>query len=156
MIGGQCSLCLTVCKASFTLQVPLFDKRSIILSDNLQSEAQSEDYSHITTVIFDMDGTLIEHTWQLEQITQALFGRFAKALAPVTHDQFFEMFWTKNEDMWYMMVDGVLDGDTAVKYSYVNTLRALAQDPDLAEQMTTYWCCKRPFRWKIRFPFWSV
>ncbi len=86
-----------------------------------------------------MDGTLIEHTWQLDRITNALFARFADELAPVTHEKFYDLFWSKNEDMWYMMVDGVLEGDTAAKYSYINTLRALSQDTSLAEPMLAYW-----------------
>jgi putative hydrolase of the HAD superfamily len=97
------------------------------------------DYSHITTVIFDMDGTLIKHTWRLSQLTETLFARFADPLAPLTHDEFFECFWPRNEDMWYMMVDGVLDGDTAARYSYVNTLRALRKDITLAEEMVNCW-----------------
>jgi putative hydrolase of the HAD superfamily len=97
------------------------------------------DYSHITTVIFDMDGTLIKHTWRLSQLTETLFARFADQLAPLTHDQFFECFWPRNEDLWYMMVDGVLDGDTAAKYSYLNTLRALKKDTTLAEAMVNCW-----------------
>lgn len=97
------------------------------------------DYSGITTVIFDMDGTLIEHTWQLSQVTEALFARFAADLAPVTHDEFFDLFWHKNEDLWYMMVDGVIDGDTASRYSYINTLRALGQDISLGEEMLLAW-----------------
>jgi putative hydrolase of the HAD superfamily len=72
-------------------------------------------------------------------LTQALFVHFAGQLAPLTHDQFFERFWTKNEDMWYMMVDGVLDGDTAAKYSYINTLRSLGGDILLAEAMAATW-----------------
>lgn len=97
------------------------------------------DYNHITTVIFDMDGTLIKHTWQLRQITETLFARFAGQLAPLTHDEFFACFWPKNEDMWYMVVDGVLDGATAARYSYLNTLRALKKDTALAEAMVNYW-----------------
>ncbi len=97
------------------------------------------DFSHVTTVIFDMDGTLINHTWRLEQITQALFDQFAADLAPVTHDEFYALFWPKNEDLWYMVVDGVLDGDTAARYSYVNTLRALGKNTVLAESMLAYW-----------------
>lgn len=97
------------------------------------------DYSHITTVMFDMDGTLIKHTWQLSQITQALFAHFADQLAPLTHAEFFDCFWPKNEDMWYMMVDGVLNGDTAAKYSYFNTLRALKKDTSLAQAMANHW-----------------
>ncbi len=97
------------------------------------------DFSHITTIIFDMDGTLIKHTWQLSKICEALFARFAKTLAPVTEEEFFDCFWSRNYDMWYMMVDGVLDGNTAAKYSYANTLRALGQDVNLAESMLNYW-----------------
>jgi HAD superfamily hydrolase (TIGR01549 family) len=93
----------------------------------------------ITTVIFDMDGTLIKHTWKLEQITETFFARFAEDLAPVTFDEFYELYWPKNEDMWYMMVDGVLDGDTAARYGYINTLRALGKDTGLAEEMAAYW-----------------
>jgi HAD superfamily hydrolase (TIGR01549 family) len=96
-------------------------------------------YTHITTVIFDMDGTLIEHTWKLERLTASLFERFAANLSPVTADEFFEYFWPKAEDMWYMMVDGVLDGDTAARYSYVNTLRALGMDTSLAGAMVETW-----------------
>lgn len=86
-----------------------------------------------------MDGTLIRHTWQLSEITEALFARFAADLAPLTQAEFFERFWPKANDMWYMMVDGVLDGDTAAKYSYINTLRELGRDPSLGEAMATAW-----------------
>jgi len=96
-------------------------------------------FKDIDAVLFDMDGTLIEHTWQLEQITDALFARFSEDLAPVTHDAFFDVFWTKNADLWYMMVDGVIDGDTAQLYSYLNTLRSLEQDTALASAMVDYW-----------------
>jgi HAD superfamily hydrolase (TIGR01549 family) len=97
------------------------------------------DYSDITTIIFDMDGTLIEHTWQLDQITNALFARFANELSPVTHDEFYNVFWAKNEDMWYMMIDGIINGETAIKYSYVNTLRALGRDTSFAGPMVAFW-----------------
>jgi HAD superfamily hydrolase (TIGR01549 family) len=97
------------------------------------------DYTQITTVIFDMDGTLIKHTWQLDQLTDSLFARFAARLPAVTCDEFFETFWPKAEDMWYMMVAGVLDGETAAKYSYVNTLRTLGQDTSLAGEMVLAW-----------------
>ena len=105
----------------------------------MNAELTPLEFGPITTIIFDMDGTLIEHTWRLSQITEALFNRFAAELAPVTHDQFYDRFWPKNEDMWYMMVDGVLRGEMAAKYSYVNTLRSLGQDTRLAEPMLAYW-----------------
>lgn len=97
------------------------------------------DFSQITTIIFDMDGTLIKHTWRLNQLTEALYNRFADELSPLTPDEFFDVFWSKSEDTWYMMVDGVLDGETAAKYSYVNTLRSLGKDTVLAESMLCAW-----------------
>ena len=97
------------------------------------------DYSQIRAVIFDMDGTLLKHTWQLSQITEALFQTFASDLQPVTHDMFFEQFWSKSEDLWYMMVDGALDGNTVAKYSYFNTLRSFEKDTSLAEPMLACW-----------------
>lgn len=97
------------------------------------------DLDHITTVIFDMDGTLIEHTWQLERICTVQFTHFEEALAPVSQEEFFDRYWSKSADMWYMMVDGVLDGYTAAVYGYVNTLRELGQDTNLAEPMLHYW-----------------
>jgi len=97
------------------------------------------DFTNITTILFDMDGTLIEHTWQLSAITHTLFDRFAKQLKPLSHDDFFDLFWQKRNDMWYMMVDGILDGSTAAKYSYTNTLRTLGQNDALAGAMLAYW-----------------
>ena len=97
------------------------------------------DYSHITTVIFDMDGTLIRHTWQLSQITETLFAQFADELTPLTHDEFFERFWSKSEDLWYMMVDGAVAGNIVAKYSYFNTLRSFDKNTDLAEPMLSVW-----------------
>jgi putative hydrolase of the HAD superfamily len=97
------------------------------------------DYSHITTIIFDMDGTLIEHSWQMSQLCDVFFARFAEALEPVSQEEFFECFWEKSEDMWHMVVDGVLDGKTAGNYAYINTLRSLGQDVRLVEAMLPYW-----------------
>ena len=97
------------------------------------------DLSHITTIIFDMDGTLIQHTWQLGQITRTLFNKFASQLEPVNHDEFFDTFWSRSEDLWYMMVDGGIDGNTVAKYSYFNTLRFFEKNTDLAEPMLAYW-----------------
>lgn len=98
-----------------------------------------DNFSHITTIIFDMDGTLIKHTWQLSQITETLFAQFADELAPLTHDEFFECFWSKSEDLWHMMVDGAVAGNTVAKYSYFNTLRTLGQNTALAEPMLAKW-----------------
>ncbi|GAB4424693.1 MAG: HAD-IA family hydrolase [Anaerolineae bacterium] len=97
------------------------------------------DFGHITTVIFDMDGTLIEHTWQLDYICRRLFEVFADRLAPVTLDEFYACYWEKSVDMWHMMVDGVLDGETAARYGYANTLRQLQLDESLAVPMLNRW-----------------
>lgn len=96
-------------------------------------------FDHITTIIFDMDGTLIEHTWQLSRICQELYEKFAKQLAPVTVDEFFDLYWTKSADMWHMMVDGIIDGEFAAIYGYANTLRTFGLDVNLAEPMLTAW-----------------
>lgn len=96
-------------------------------------------YEHMTTIIFDMDGTLIRHTWQLSQITEALFEKFADELAPVSHEEFFECFWTKSEDLWHMMVDGAVNGEVVAKYSYFNTLRTFDKSTALAEPMLSCW-----------------
>jgi HAD superfamily hydrolase (TIGR01509 family) len=100
---------------------------------------QTPPFPDIDAVLFDLDGTLIEHTWQLSQITDSLFERFSDQLAPLTCDQFYEVFWPKNTDLWYMMVDGIIDGDTAQLYSYLNTLRALEKDTALAAAMCDTW-----------------
>ena len=97
------------------------------------------DFSRIKAILFDMDGTLIKHTWQYSQITDALFAKFRDALLPLSSDEFFAVFWPKNVDMWMMMLDGVIDGETAQVYSYINTLRALEKDPALGPQMSDYW-----------------
>lgn len=100
---------------------------------------RNPNYNHITTVIFDMDGTLIEHSWQLSQISDAFFARFAEELDPVSQEEFFDCFWAKSEDMWHMAVDGVLSGKVASRYAYINTLRSLGQDVKLVEVMLPYW-----------------
>jgi putative hydrolase of the HAD superfamily len=41
--------------------------------------------------------------------------------------------------MWHMMVDGVLDGETAAMYGYANTLRQLQLDESLAMPMLNRW-----------------
>jgi putative hydrolase of the HAD superfamily len=130
MFNRWCWLILPVKMQTFAH----FFRKGICLTDT-----STGDYSHITTVIFDMDGTLIKHTWRLSQLTETLFARFAEKLAPVSHDEFFECFWPRNEDLWYMMVDGVVDGDTAAHYSYINTLRALKKDTTLARAMVDFW-----------------
>lgn len=93
----------------------------------------------LAAVLFDLDGTLIEHTRDIRQLCSETFDVFAEELAPVTEEKFWETFWSKNQDTWYMMVDGVLGGDVARLYSFVNTLRALQADTRLAGPMLEDW-----------------
>lgn len=95
--------------------------------------------NNVEAVLFDMDGTLIKHTWQTEELSQAFFDAFANQLAPLTADVFFATFWEKSTDMWYMMLDQVIDGRTAQLYGYRHTLRSLNQNPNLAQQMVDTW-----------------
>jgi putative hydrolase of the HAD superfamily len=97
------------------------------------------EYRGITTVLFDLDGTLLEHTQDIRDLCRDTFYAFADKLAPVTEAEFWETFWPKNHDMWYMMVDGALRGDVARLYSFINTLRALHADERLGRPMLQHW-----------------
>lgn len=93
----------------------------------------------LTAVLLDLDGTLIEHTRDIGDLCRETFDAFAQELAPIGAEEFWETFWPKNRDTWYMMVDGVLPGDVARLYSFVNTLRALGADERLAAAMLEDW-----------------
>jgi putative hydrolase of the HAD superfamily len=97
------------------------------------------EYHDIAAVLFDLDGTLIEHRRDLRDLCRETFDAFAEDLTPVTQDEFWETFWPKNHDTWYMMVDGVLAGDVARLYSFINTLRAFQADERLARPMLQDW-----------------
>jgi 2-haloalkanoic acid dehalogenase type II len=96
-------------------------------------------FDDIGAVLFDLDGTLIEHTRDIEDLCHETFDAFEDSLARVTADRFWKTFWDKNRDMWYMAVDGVLTGDLARLYSFVNSLRALKVDDYLAKPMLEDW-----------------
>ena len=93
----------------------------------------------IAAVLFDLDGTLIEHTRPIIDLCAETFDAFSGQLAALSSDRFWETFWPKNHDLWYMVVDGVLGGDVARHYSFVNTLRALKADENLAGPMLEDW-----------------
>jgi putative hydrolase of the HAD superfamily len=97
------------------------------------------DYHDIAAVLFDLDGTLIEHTRPLDDLCRETFEAFGDKLAPLTPARFWEAFWPRNHDLWYMMVDGVLPGDAARLYSFVNTLRSVQGDVGLAKAMLEDW-----------------
>jgi putative hydrolase of the HAD superfamily len=96
-------------------------------------------YHDIAAVLFDLDGTLIEHTRTLDDLCRETFEAFGDKLTQATAARFWEAFWPRNHDLWYMMVDGVLPGDVARLYSFVNALRALQADVGLAEAMLQDW-----------------
>ncbi len=98
-----------------------------------------KNYKDIAAVLFDLDGTLIEHTQKLEDLCRDTFEAFEEKLTPVTQAKFWETYWPKNHDLWHMMVDGVLPGDVARLYSFVNTLRTLKADANLAQPMLEDW-----------------
>jgi HAD superfamily hydrolase (TIGR01549 family) len=93
----------------------------------------------VEAILFDMDGTLIEHTWSLDQVSSTTFEHVAGQVAPTPVEVFFEVYWEKSTDMWHLMADGVLDGDLARLYSFKNTLRTLGHDVALAEPMLQRW-----------------
>jgi HAD superfamily hydrolase (TIGR01549 family) len=97
------------------------------------------DYADVGAVFFDLDGTLIEHTRPLDDLCRETFEAFGDKLGSITAEHFWEVFWPKNHDMWYMMVDGVLPGDVARLYSFANTLRAVGGDVGLAQAMLEDW-----------------
>jgi putative hydrolase of the HAD superfamily len=101
--------------------------------------AESFREGDLAAVLLDMDGTLIEHTRDIHDLCRETFASFEEELAPVTQESFWETFWPMNRDMWYMMVDGVLSGDVARLYFFVNTLRALKADERLAAPMLEDW-----------------
>jgi putative hydrolase of the HAD superfamily len=97
------------------------------------------DYRGVAAVLFDLDGTLIEHTRDIRDLCLETFNTFAESLTPLSQERFWETFWLKNHDLWYMTVDGMLTGDVARIYSFINTLRALKADEQLAEPMLQDW-----------------
>ncbi len=89
----------------------------------------------ITTVFFDMDETLVEHSRTGLELCQDTFAAHADYLAEVDMDLFIKTLWQKANDMWNMMFDGVLSGDVARVYAFKNTLRTLEADDTIAESM---------------------
>ena len=96
-------------------------------------------FTNIKAVLFDLDGTLIEHTWPLAQLTGALFEKFSLALAPLTGQEFYDVFWPKSAEMWQLLVDGLIEGEVAQLDSYRHTLRAFNKDEALAADMLAAW-----------------
>ncbi|MBX7255854.1 MAG: HAD family hydrolase [Candidatus Hydrogenedentes bacterium] len=91
--------------------------------------------SQFQAVLFDLDETLLENTRSFQDMAYDTYFQFRTDLDPVSADDFWQVFWSKAVDMWYMMIDGVITGDEARLYTFVNTLRALDADSGLAKPM---------------------
>jgi putative hydrolase of the HAD superfamily len=96
-------------------------------------------YPPITAVLFDLDSTLIEHTQDLKDLCNETFSAYSNKLPDINPEEFWDLFWSKNYDMWHMMIDGVITGDVARRYAFANTLRALQADLTLANPMLKDW-----------------
>ncbi|GMV91292.1 MAG: hypothetical protein AMXMBFR82_10700 [Candidatus Hydrogenedentota bacterium] len=92
-------------------------------------------FGAIDAVLFDMDETLIYHTRSFKDIARESYERYAAELKPVTFDEYWTTLWDKATDMWFMMIDGVLEGEDARRYTFINTLRALDADPELGPRL---------------------
>lgn len=89
----------------------------------------------IRAVLFDMDETLIVHRRSgIEQLREG-YRRFAEHLDIAGEEKFMRVLWEKANDLWLMMFDGVITGDVARPYTFINTLRALRLDEALAPRM---------------------
>ncbi len=95
----------------------------------------SSNHLPFKAIFFDMDETLIRHRKNFEEVAAETFAQFAGQLEPITPLEFWSTWWPKAQDLWYMMFDGVIDGETARRYAYINTLRTLKADESLAEAM---------------------
>ena len=65
-------------------------------------------FENIEAVLFDLDGTLLEHAFTWEEICRATYDEFADQLPPETREQFWAAYSAKAGEMWAMMLDGSL------------------------------------------------
>ena len=89
----------------------------------------------VEAVFFDMDETLVQHTSDAYEILTEMHQRHAEALAPVEAQPFIRTLSGKANDMWQMMFDGVLPGEVARPYTFINTLRSLKLNDRLAQTL---------------------
>ena len=89
----------------------------------------------VAAVFFDMDETLVEHTMSGMELIQDVYETFKQHLAGVDEPTFARTIWRKANDLWKMMFDGVLTGEVARPYTFINTLRQLKCDDTLGHQM---------------------
>ena len=85
----------------------------------------------IEAVLFDLDETLLHQSRSFDALLLDCAQEFEADLGPATPKQFLSAFWPHSADMWHMMVDGVLPGNTARRYAFRNTLRELGANLDI-------------------------
>ena len=93
----------------------------------------------IRAVLFDLDGTLLDHFRPMPELCEESYAPFADSLKPIDSQTFWQTYWSKSADLWNLVMDGALPGETARLYAFVNTLRALHCDDALAETMLSTW-----------------
>ena len=92
--------------------------------------------SELRAILFDLDQTLIVQRHDFAAICMQTAQAFRAELAPVSPKDFVEAFWPRAVDMWHMMVEGALPGDSSRHHAYRNTLRHLGADLALVEAMS--------------------
>jgi len=95
-------------------------------------------FNDIDAVFFDLDDTLILHQRELDALAGDTFDAFASHLSHLERAPFLDTFFAKSRDLWYMMEDGVLPGDVAEMYAFINTLRSLDAPESLARSMHSH------------------
>lgn len=89
----------------------------------------------IATVFFDLDETLIEHSWSAADLVQSFYDVHPEALADVDPGDFGAALRTNANATWDGMFDAS-DADEPMRVvMFKNTLSAVKADPALAESM---------------------
>lgn len=91
--------------------------------------------SNISAVLFDMDETLVQHARTAIEICGEVYKAFPRQLGHVEEAHFTQTLARKAGDLWQMMFDGVISGDIARPYTFINTLRCLGVDDSLAPSL---------------------
>ncbi len=89
----------------------------------------------ITTVFFDLDETLIEHSWIAADLIQSFYDAHPEAMASVDPGDFGAALRSNANAMWEGMFNVRATEEPARVAMFKNTLNAVQADPALAESM---------------------
>ncbi|MBI5093183.1 MAG: HAD family hydrolase [Candidatus Hydrogenedentes bacterium] len=92
-------------------------------------------FESIAAVLFDLDGTLLEHAFTWEEICRATYDEFADRIDPAKQDQFWAAYSAKAGELWAMMLDGSLPQHGARTTGLLHALREINADEGLAAPM---------------------